>query len=244
MTTEGSIAGLELFDGLNSAYEDAYKNNPFKVSIVSHAISLLKEKETFQTDSSLSVLDVGCGTGVPVSQLLAENKFDVHGFDISPRMVQLAKSRIQGTFTENDMVGFQPPRSYAAIFIIFSQLQLKYADFHASCWKLVQALEPNGLLVIGQSPADTYVKDEAEYDGSGAYVEDCNIPFMGKPLPTFAMTAEGQRKFLTSMGLEVVRETIDTFQPDHPDCDPEEQQYIIARRPGDFVLTTPHPLPK
>lgn len=241
MATQGSIAGRDLFDGLNMTYEEAYKNNPFKTSIVSWAIALLPR---IDSTTRPTVLDVGCGTGVPVSEMLAEANLDVHGFDIAPEMVYLAQSRVKGTFVLSDMIDYQPRKGLSGIFMIFAHLQLKYADFHAACYKFAQALEPGGLLVIGQMPADKYVKDSSDYDESGAWVEDYDAPFMGEPLPTFMMSSEGQRKFLTSMGLEIIRETIDTFHPSNPKCAPEEQQYIIARRPGIGPLRAPLPLPK
>ena len=242
MATTGSIAGRDLFDGLNMAYEEAYKHNPFKTTIVSAAIPLLPVPTG--TDSPPKVLDVGCGTGIPVSNMLAEANLDVHGFDIAPEMVRLAQSRIKGTFILSDMIDYQPTQDFAGIFMIFAHLQLKYADFHAACFKFAQRLEPGGLLVIGQMPADKYVKYNAAYDDSGAWVEDYDAPFMGEPLPTFMMTAQGQRRFLTSMGLEIVRETIDAFQPNNPVCTPEEQQYIIAKRPDAKSLEKPFPLTK
>jgi hypothetical protein len=46
------------------------------------------------------------------------------------------------------------------------------------------------------------------------------------------------------MGLEIVSDTIDTFQPNNEKCEPEEQQYIIARRPNEQPLAQPRPLPR
>ncbi|KAJ9627095.1 hypothetical protein H2203_003556 [Taxawa tesnikishii (nom. ined.)] len=241
MATEGSILGRDVFDELNMTYEHAYGDNSFKISIVSNAIPLLPKSSD---PNPPKVLDVGCGTGVPVSEMLANAGLDVHGFDIAPEMVKLVQSRVKGTFTLSDMIEYQASEgSFAGVFIVFSHLMLKYADFHAACFKFAKALQPGGLLVIGQQPADKYVKDKADYDESGAWVEDYPAPFMGKLEPTLMLTVEGQRRFLTSMGLEIVRETVDTFQPKNPKCEPEEQQYIIAKRPDAAPLKAPLPLP-
>lgn len=93
-------------------------------------------------------------------------------------------------------------------------------------------------------PADSHVKDETHWDETKTYVEDYDAPFMGKMLPTLMLSAQGQRDFLSSMGLEIVSETIDMFQPKNEKCVPEEQQYIIARRPNEQPLTEPLPLPR
>ncbi|KFZ16359.1 hypothetical protein V501_02258 [Pseudogymnoascus sp. VKM F-4519 (FW-2642)] len=93
-------------------------------------------------------------------------------------------------------------------------------------------------------PSDIYVKDDSCYDETKVYVEDYKAPFMGELLPTLMLSAEGQRNFLRSMGLEIVWDHIDTFQPRHEKCAPEEQQYIIARRPHEQSLALPKPFPK
>lgn len=42
---------------------------------------------------SASVLDVGCGTGVPISQVLIESGFEVYGVDASPTIVAAFRAR-------------------------------------------------------------------------------------------------------------------------------------------------------
>ena len=46
-----------------------------------------------QLPPSGSVLDLGCGNGVPVSQCLIEEGFEVFGIDASPRMVEEYRQR-------------------------------------------------------------------------------------------------------------------------------------------------------
>ena len=236
MSTPGARAGLELFDELNIDYEKAYHDNEFKVACVRKAISMLP--------SGSRVLDVGCGTGMPVSEVLSKAGLQVIGLDISPRMIELAQERVNGSFTVSDMLEYKPEGKFAGIFIIFSQLQLSYADFHTAVYKYTNVLEAGGILAIGQMPSDKYVKDESHYDKTRTYVEDYDTPFMGEQLPTLMLSAKGQLDFLRSMGLEIVSESIDLFQPNNEKCDPEEQQYIIARRPNDQPLAQPKPLPR
>jgi SAM-dependent methyltransferase len=236
MSTPGALAGLETFDELNIEYENAYSDNDFKIACVQKAISMLP--------TGSRVLDVGCGTGIPVSDMLSKAGLQVFGCDISPKMVELAQSRVKGSFVVSDMLEYRPEGKFAGALIIFSHLQLSYNDFHAAVYKYANALEPGGILVIGQMPIDTYVKDYSDYDETKTYVEDYSVPFMGGTLPSFAMSAEGQLKFLRSMGLEIVSNKVDTFQPKNQKCLPEEQQYTIARRPNEQPLTQPEPLPK
>lgn len=145
-------------------------------------------------------------------------------------MVAYASSRVAGNFTVGDMLTYQPlDGTFDAIFVIFSQLQLQYADFRTAMLKYTAALRPGGLLVLGQMPGDDHVED-GNWDETRTWVEDYPAPFMGEMLPTLMLSREGQRKFLQAMGLQVVWERIDIFEPKNERCVPEEQQYIIARK--------------
>ncbi|KAK3066515.1 hypothetical protein LTR53_017103 [Teratosphaeriaceae sp. CCFEE 6253] len=232
MTTEEH----DMWDGLNIAYEHAYRHNPFKKAMVAHALTLLPRGSR--------VLDVGCGTGVPVAQMLADAGMAVTGTDVAPNMIEHARRRVKGAFEVADMADYEPRGSYDAIFIIYSQLGLTYSAFHGAVSRLVHALQPDGLLAIGQSPADSVPPEDPAWDATHTYVEGYNLPFWGQPFATLMFTREGQRGFLASMGLEVVYDTLDVFQPDNPTCHPEHQQYVIARRRGDQVVRAARPLPE
>ncbi|KAF2102432.1 type 11 methyltransferas-like protein [Rhizodiscina lignyota] len=226
-----------MWDDLNIDYEVAYQRNPLKIACVEKAISLLQ--------SGSRVLDVGCGTGIPVSQMLADAGMEVSGCDVAPNMVELAQKRIAGSFVTANMIEFQPQGEFAAIFIIYSQLGLRYSEFHAAAFKLAKALQPGGLLVIGQSPSDEKVpENDPAFDETRTYADNFNLPFWGKPFYTLLFSRQGQLDFLRSMGLETVYDNVDWFKPDHPKCDAEHQQYVIARWSGDRPLSEPKPLPK
>ncbi|KAK5163370.1 uncharacterized protein LTR77_010743 [Saxophila tyrrhenica] len=232
MTTEEH----QMWDDLNIEYENAYRDNPFKKACVETAISLL-------TPGS-RVLDVGCGTGIPVAQMLSEAGMLVTGIDVSPNMTKIAQSQIPtGTFEVGNMVEYEPRGQFAAIFIIYSHLGLSYAAFHRATSRLAQTLLPDGLLVIGQSPADDVAPDDPAWDETKAYVEGYNLPFWGEPFPTLMLKRESQKEFLRSMGMDIVYDTLDVFQPNNPKCAPEHQQYVIARRRGSSRLRKPEPKP-
>ncbi|KAF2731623.1 S-adenosyl-L-methionine-dependent methyltransferase [Polyplosphaeria fusca] len=233
MSTPGALAGLQTFDPLNIAYETAYADNPLKKSCIAAAIS--------QLPPSSHVLDMGCGTGVPVSQLLASANHTVTGVDISPNMIAHAASRVRGTFLVADMLTYVPSRNYAAVFLIFSHLQLRYAELHGLALRLASALDEGGLFVLGQMPGDSHVREGEWGDGAGTWVEEYDAPFMGEMLPTLMLSRAGQRKWLESMGLEVVWEEVGMFQPKDERCVPEEQQYLIARRRGEVRGAEPAP---
>lgn len=47
-----------------------------------------------------AVLDVGCGSGEPISKFLIDRQFDITGVDSSPTMIRLSRTK----FPENDWV--------------------------------------------------------------------------------------------------------------------------------------------
>ncbi|KAK4506416.1 hypothetical protein PRZ48_000146 [Zasmidium cellare] len=216
----------DMWDGLNIEYENAYQDNPFKKACIAKAITLLQP--------GARVLDVGCGTGIPVAKMLADAGMDVEGTDVAPNMVKLAQSRIKGTFHVTDMVDYKPEGTYAGVFIIYSQLGLSYTAFNATARRLAQALEPGGVMVIGQSPADPgkVPANAPEWDETKSYVSGFNLPFMGEPFATLMFTREGQKGYLRSLGLDIVYETVDVFQPQSAKAHAETQQYVIAQRPS------------
>ncbi len=109
MSTEAAQFGKQVFEDLNIDYETAYKNNPFKKACVREAISLLKPGSR--------VLDVGCGTGVPIAAMLAEAGMEVTGIDIAPKMIEIARSEVKGRFLVADCLEYEPEGNFDAVFV-------------------------------------------------------------------------------------------------------------------------------
>lgn len=107
----------------------------------------------------------------------------VTGIDIAPKMVQLAQERVKGSFQVADLLEYEPETALDGVFIIYAQLSLSYASVHAMAFKYAKALQPGGLMVVGQTPADVHVKPEdPAWDKSGAYVEDFSKSWLSSPL--------------------------------------------------------------
>src|SRR5690348_5585634 len=75
----------------------------------------LKQRNIFNNDKHLdllikrlkphsTVLDVGCGAGVPIDKYLVDRGFKVIGIDISEKQIELARHNLpQGEFKAKDM---------------------------------------------------------------------------------------------------------------------------------------------
>ena len=95
-------------ESLNFEYENAYTDNTFKETcIIKPSLRLLA--------SGSRPIGVGCGAGVVVADMLSQAEHDVVEFNISPKMVQLAQSRVKDLFTFSDLLSYDPDGQSAAV---------------------------------------------------------------------------------------------------------------------------------
>lgn len=148
MSTPGALAGLETFNKLNIEYENAYHDNRFKVACVSKAMTMIP--------SGTRALDVGCGTGVPVSEMLSKAGLEVVGCDISPQTVELAHGRVKGSFIVSELLEYKPKDKIRCCLyhFLFSWPMLIFTTPPTVC-KHTPGRRP---FVIGKMPADKYIK--------------------------------------------------------------------------------------
>ncbi|WP_354670626.1 class I SAM-dependent methyltransferase [Amycolatopsis solani] len=164
------------------------------------------------------VLDLGAGTGRPTAELLAAAGHDVTGYDVAPKMVELARAQVPAARFE---VGYMrelsfPDGDWDAITAFFSMLQLPRAEQETVIGRLAHWLKPGGLLVFATVPAD---------------VDGVDIVFMGHPVRARSFTTGTLTERLRAAGLEIVREEEALFVPDHPGAGPEPHVYLTARKP-------------
>jgi SAM-dependent methyltransferase len=97
-----------------------------------------------------TVLDLGCGTGVPISQVLIERGFLVHGVDAAPTMVAAFRDRFPDFPVEcaavehSDFFGkkFDAVVSVGLFFLLDEQTQLQLIE------KIAGALRSDGSLLF------------------------------------------------------------------------------------------------
>jgi SAM-dependent methyltransferase len=104
-----------------------------------------------------AVLDLGCGTGVPISQVLIERGFLVHGVDAAPTMVAAFRERFPGTpvecasVEESNFFGrqFDGVVACGLFFLLDAEAQ------HRLIEKIAGALRSGGLLLF-TAPRQSY----------------------------------------------------------------------------------------
>ena len=104
---------------------------------------------TSRLEDGATVLDVGCGTGVPIARDLAQ-LFVVTGVDISSEMIQRARSNLpQGRFIHGDIMSVEfPPSSFDAAVAFYSVFHLPREEHRELFRRIHRWLKPHGYLLV------------------------------------------------------------------------------------------------
>jgi SAM-dependent methyltransferase len=154
-----------------------------------------------------SVLDVGCGNGIPLTRLLVEAGFDVLDVDSSARMLEKFRANLPSTpavcekIQSCDFHGlvFDAAISWGVIF------HLTHTDQADTFKKVAEVLKPGGLFLFTSGDKDGDI--EGTMDG---------VVFR-----YFSFAVEGYRDLLHKSGLELIETHADKGQ----------NTYYLARNP-------------
>lgn len=176
MSKEKIIAAYEdLADSYNDMIDykphNAYYDRP-------NTLKLLPEVD------SKNILDAACGPG-KYAEILLEQGAKVTGFDISPRMVALAKERNKGagTFFAHDMSNTMDTLEKGSFDIVVCALAIHYLeDWNTTIKEFYRLLKPYGALILSfEHPFFEYLyfKSDTYFD-----VEPVNATWsgFGKPI--------------------------------------------------------------
>jgi SAM-dependent methyltransferase len=198
-------AGYDLVADRHLAWIDEIRGDP-RLRFVRELQARLPEHPT--------ILDLGCGAGVPCTALLAEHA-DVVGVDVSARQLELARHHVPGArFVKADMgtVDF-PALSFDAVTAFYSVAHVP-RDRHGALFGRIAAwLRPGGhfLAALGCGNSDGVVPD-----------------WLGAPMFFSSHDAPTNRRLLSAAGLDVlVDETVTMAEPEGP----ATFQWVIATRP-------------
>lgn len=116
-----------------------------------------------------TVLDLGCGAGVPVAISLAK-RFDVTGVDISARQVELARANVPNArFIQADVTQHEfPLQSFGAVIAFYSLIHIPRDQHPALLRKIATWLRPAGIFVATMG-ARSIKADFDEYLGTQMY---------------------------------------------------------------------------
>ena len=179
-------------------------------------LSLLGER----LDDGASVLDIGCGAGVPITRELAD-RFSVTGVDISSEMIRLARANVPGaTFVHGDIMSAEfVDSSFDAVVAFYSIFHLPREE-HASLFGCVRDwLKPGGYLMC-----------TLNHSSELAYTED---DFFGATMYWSNYSLRDYHELLNDLGFSVLKtSTIGDGFSEGLDMSMESHPLVFARHSG------------
>jgi ubiquinone/menaquinone biosynthesis C-methylase UbiE len=224
------IPSVTYYDELAESYQDAFSHDTGLQIFIQDAIVLLKPNS--------KALDVGCGTGRPVSTTAAAHGVQVQGVDLSPAMISLCRKQIpNGQFEVANMLEYDPinPVDADIVFAIFSlfclggrkETMFMFGKFHK--W-----LKPSGVLCIGTICAADLKTTEEMYEEDGICANNVTMTFLGSETGGMtAFTKDGWRLVLEEAGFDIFYTKTDLFVPKGKAgvaSDDEMHYFIMARK--------------
>ena len=118
-----------------------------------------------------SVLDLGCGAGIPVMQVLGQAGYAVAGLDFSMTQLRLARENVSAPLAQGDMTVLPfRPGSFDGVVAYYSIIHVPRGEHPTIAGEIRRVLVPGGhaLLVLGTHdlPAD---RDEDSWFGVPMY---------------------------------------------------------------------------
>ena len=172
---------------------------------------------TERLPAGASVLELGCGTGIPTTRALAE-RFNVTGVDIAARHIELARQNVPSAqFIHADMAALDVAQaSFDAIAAFYSIIHLPRAE-HAGLLRAISGwLRPGGLLVATM--------------GAAAEPGDIEPDWLGAPMYWSHYDSATNRALVEQAGLNILSACEETAEEDGQ---PITFLWVIAQKAGD-----------
>lgn len=155
------------YDKVSYAYRDAEGNAAYPLDYAAWLSEL-----TPHLAPESKVLELGCGCGIPVAQILSEN-FAVTGVDISPVQIERARNFVPcaefvcADMTEVDFLA----GSLAAIVSLYAIIHVPLDEQPALFTKLFEWLQPEGylLVIVGNSAGTGTEENWLDVPGATMY---------------------------------------------------------------------------
>jgi len=210
--TDPSAQVAASYDEVGDAYFQYYRTAPSEV--------FTRYENLFidQVTPGGSVLELGCGNGLPMTANLAE-KFDVTGVDFSAGQIERARRNVSGpTFMHADMTTLEfPDGTFDGIAAFYSIIHVP-REHHGGLFRSIYSwLKPGGLFVATLNSTE----DEGSYDDD----------WFGAPMYWSGFDVDTSRRLITAAGFESVSDRVEVSDAPNSDGEKEIHLWIVARRP-------------
>ncbi|GFE77273.1 trans-aconitate 2-methyltransferase [Novosphingobium sp. TCA1] len=110
---------------------------------------------TERLEPGATILDLGCGGGVPIGAELLCRGFAVTGLDSAPSLIAHARTSLpQGEWIVGDMRCFAPPHRFDGLIAWHSFFHLGHDDQRAMIPRFARLLCPGGTVMFTSGPQD------------------------------------------------------------------------------------------
>lgn len=124
-----------------------------------------------------TVLDIGCGAGVPIARTLSR-RFRVTGVDVSSKMLKLARRNVpEGEFICQDVMSADfEDASFDAVVAFYSIFHIPREEHEALFRNIRQWLKPGGYFLCTLSRQDDPAYTEDDFFGETMYWSNYALP--------------------------------------------------------------------
>jgi cyclopropane fatty-acyl-phospholipid synthase-like methyltransferase len=167
----------------------------------------LKHRNLFKSDKYLeilinllptgaTILDIGCGAGIPVDKYLLEKGFRVIGIDISDRQIELATKNVPtGIFKRKDMLELKDKEYSVDAVISFYAIFHTPRKKHLDLFKKIKTFLPKGGIIL-------VTMGYGDWEGK-------NKDFFGGEMEWSYYDAEKNKAIIKKAGFEIIFNEID-----------------------------------
>jgi 2-polyprenyl-3-methyl-5-hydroxy-6-metoxy-1,4-benzoquinol methylase len=144
-----------------------------------------------------TILDVGCGGGVPNAKFLDNQGLKIVGIDISAKLLEEAKRNVPGgQFIKKDILDFESAEQFPGIIAWDSLFHLQPDEHKKAFKKLTELLRDNGYLLFTHGGQEGQIIAEM-------YGENFSYSSLGE---------EKAKKLLQELGFKVLKWTVDNSE--------------------------------
>lgn len=184
-----------------SSQRDQFRNDKY----LERLVKLLKSGST--------ILDIGCGAGVPVDKYLVGRGFRVIGIDISEKQIELAKKNVpQAFYKTKDMSELQYGEYQVDGVISFYAIFHTPREQHKELFKKINSFLPKDGLILVTMGAGEWEGTEEDFHGTKMWWSHYG--------------AEKNKEIIKKAGFKILLDEIDTSGN-------EKHQVVLAYKIGE-----------
>jgi len=169
------------------------------------------------------ILELGCGSGVPITRMLLDRGAQVVANDLSSKQISMAKQRCpEATFVPGDMTALTfEDGSFDGVVSFYAIFHLPRAEQKGMLAKILSWMKPGGVFVLNLATVDEE-EIHGEMMGNGMFWSSYNV--------------EDSKAIVRDVGFEVLEAEVleagdGKLEESDPDCG-VKFMWVVARKEG------------